>query len=171
MRFATFTQGDSPEHCVGIVSSDGLGIAKLNISTEQASKGVLALIDLAAQGQDISSLAGPVMPIDAVLLKAPIPQPRRNIFCVGRKYHAHAKELSGSVFKANNADPAAWPIVFTKVPECVVGPNDNVVLPGAVSRQIDYEAEPAVVIGTGGTNKRSTESGRAARRGRGWKNG
>jgi 2-keto-4-pentenoate hydratase/2-oxohepta-3-ene-1,7-dioic acid hydratase in catechol pathway len=79
--------------------------------------------------------------------------PRRNVWCVGRNYHAHAKELATSVFKASNADPQAWPIVFTKVPECVVGPTDEVRLPGAaVSDQIDYEAELAVVIGKGGKN-------------------
>jgi 2-keto-4-pentenoate hydratase/2-oxohepta-3-ene-1,7-dioic acid hydratase in catechol pathway len=43
--------------------------------------------------------------------------------------------------------------VFTKVPECVVGPSDDVHLPGAaVSEQIDYEAELAVIIGKGGKN-------------------
>jgi 2-keto-4-pentenoate hydratase/2-oxohepta-3-ene-1,7-dioic acid hydratase in catechol pathway len=72
---------------------------------------------------------------------------------VGRNYHAHAKELQTSVFKDNDANPEAWPIVFTKVPECVVGPFDNVMLPGAaISGQIDYEAELAVIIGKGGKN-------------------
>ncbi|MFW7342593.1 fumarylacetoacetate hydrolase family protein [Pollutimonas sp. H1-120] len=152
MRFATFTQGESTERLVGAVSADGSSITRLDIPIEQARKGVLALIDLAGKGEDLSKLSGPSLSMDSVVLAAPIPVPRRNIFCVGRNYHAHAKELSGSVFKANNADPAAWPIVFTKFPECVVGPKDNVVLPGAVSNQIDYEAELAVVIGTGGKN-------------------
>ncbi|UYO95442.1 fumarylacetoacetate hydrolase family protein [Pollutimonas sp. M17] len=152
MRFATFTHGDGTERCVGAVSADGSSLTRLDLSAEEAQKGVLALVDLAARGQDLSSLPGTRLPMDSVVLKAPIPAPRRNIFCVGRNYHAHAKELSGSVFKANNADPAAWPIVFTKLPECVVGPNDQVVLPGAISSQIDYEAELAVIIGTGGKN-------------------
>jgi 2-keto-4-pentenoate hydratase/2-oxohepta-3-ene-1,7-dioic acid hydratase in catechol pathway len=79
--------------------------------------------------------------------------PRRNVWCVGRNYHAHAKELQASVFKDSNTDTKAWPIVFTKVPECVVGPHDEVHLPGAaISDQIDYEAELAVVIGKGGKN-------------------
>jgi 2-keto-4-pentenoate hydratase/2-oxohepta-3-ene-1,7-dioic acid hydratase in catechol pathway len=46
-----------------------------------------------------------------------------------------------------------WPIVFTKLAECVVGPHDDVRLPEpAVSVQIDYEGELAVVIGRGGRN-------------------
>ncbi|HEY9281114.1 MAG TPA: fumarylacetoacetate hydrolase family protein [Eoetvoesiella sp.] len=152
MRFATFTQGQ--ERFLGVVSADGQTIQKLNLPAEAAQKGVLSLIDMAAKGNDINQyLDGSSVAVSAVRLEAPIPVPRRNIFCVGRNYHAHAKELSGSVFKANNADPAVWPIVFTKVPECVVGPADTVNLPGAaVSSQIDYEAELAVVIGTGGKN-------------------
>jgi len=54
------------------------------------------------------------------------------------------------VFKGAPAKTDQWPIVFTKVPECVVGPTADVRLPGEVSVQIDYEAELAVVIGKGG---------------------
>ncbi|PLC48638.1 hydrolase [Pollutimonas subterranea] len=83
---------------------------------------------------------------------APIERPRRNIFCVGRNYHAHANELATSVFKDNDKNPQSWPIVFTKVPECVVAHLDIVELPGEVSQQIDYEAELAIIIGKGGKN-------------------
>ncbi len=42
--------------------------------------------------------------------------------------------------------------MFTKVPECVVGPFDDVLVPAGVSDAIDYEAELAVIIGKGGKN-------------------
>jgi 2-keto-4-pentenoate hydratase/2-oxohepta-3-ene-1,7-dioic acid hydratase in catechol pathway len=90
--------------------------------------------------------------LDTSLLAAPIERPFRNVFCVGRNYHAHAKELSTSVFKDNDKNVQTWPIVFTKVPESVVGPNDVVELPAGVSDQIDYEAELAIIIGKGGKN-------------------
>jgi len=83
---------------------------------------------------------------------APIPRPRRNLFCVGRNYHAHARELSDTVFRDSNKKADSWPIVFTKVPECVIGPGETVVLPGTISAQIDYEAELAIIIGTEGKN-------------------
>lgn len=150
MRFATFTDGR--QRYVGRVSPDGTTITTLDLADESAQKGVLGLIELATHGQNLDEYAGATVPVASVRLEAPIPRPRRNIFCVGRNYHAHAKELSGSVFKANTADPAAWPIVFTKVPECVTGPGDDVMLPTAVSHQIDYEAELAVIIGTEGKN-------------------
>ena len=72
------------------------------------------------------------MPLEGATLLAPLPQPRRNLWCVGRNYHAHAKELRETVFKNNQ--PEAWPIVFTKVPECVVATGTDVVLPGAPCR-------------------------------------
>jgi len=96
--------------------------------------------------------AGPRLPLAAVQLEAPLPRPRRSLWCVGRNYRAHAQELKGTVFKADERVDQ-WPIVFTKVPECVIGPADEIKLPGArISSQIDYEAELAVVIGRGGRN-------------------
>ena len=151
MRIATFIhQG---QRHVGRVSTDGLQVTPLALSAEAAQRGALALVDAAVAGQPLPADAGAPIALSDVRLEAPIPLPRRNVWCVGRNYHEHAKELQGSVFKNNNANPAQWPIVFTKVPECVVGPTDTVTLPGeAISSQIDYEAELAVVIGTGGKN-------------------
>ena len=92
--------------------------------------------------------------LEQVQLKAPIPRPARNIFCVGKNYHDHAQEFAKSGFDTS-AKPAAGaipkaPIVFTKAPECVVGHMDVVRYPTGVSEQIDYEAELGVVIGKGG---------------------
>lgn len=105
-----------------------------------------------AAGETLPATKGPALKVADVELDAPLPRPRRNLWCVGRNYHAHAKELSASVFKDNNAKADQWPIVFTKVPECVVGPHDDVLVPSEISTQIDYEAELAVVIGKGGKN-------------------
>jgi 2-keto-4-pentenoate hydratase/2-oxohepta-3-ene-1,7-dioic acid hydratase in catechol pathway len=86
-----------------------------------------------------------------VTLRAPLPRPLRSLFCVGRNYRAHAAELAGTVFRETMPKEDPWPIVFMKLPECVVGPHDAVRLPAtAASIQIDYESELAVVIGRGG---------------------
>ncbi len=148
MRLATFERNG--QRGVGIVAADGRTVQPLGLDQAQAALGVLALVDGAVAGRPMPAPAGTPVDIGTVRLEAPIPRPRRNLFCVGRNYHEHAKELSGSVFKDNNPNPVAWPIVFTKVPECVVGPGQPVRLPRAISAQIDYEAELAVVIGTGG---------------------
>ena len=151
MRIATFVYQGSRQ--VGLVSADGEAVTPFALSPADAQRGVLTLIEAAAAGRPLPGVAGPAIPMSSVRLEAPLPLPRRNLWCVGRNYHEHAKELQGSVFKHNNSNPAVWPIVFTKVPECVIADQADVRLPGdEVSAQIDYEAELAVVIGTGGRN-------------------
>jgi len=149
VRIATF-QWQGRRH-VGIVDSAGTQVRVLPLSADEAQRGAQTLIEAAAAGRALPQPSGDAVPLAQVRLEAPLPLPRRNLFCVGRNYHAHAKELSGTVFKSSPARTDQWPIVFTKVPECVVGPAADVRLPGAaVSGQIDYEAELAVVIGAGG---------------------
>ena len=145
MRLATIVhQG---HRRVGRLSSDGTQVELFDID---ATRGALALIE--RNSAALPAIDGRVALTEASLI-APLPQPRRNLWCVGRNYHAHAKELRESVFKDNAADPQAWPIVFTKVPESVIGPGADVHLPAAsISSQVDYEAELAVVIGRGGKN-------------------
>ena len=151
MRIATYRRHGQLE--VGLVADDGATITPLALSAEDAKRGALGIIEAMANGAAAPASDAAPIATASVMLEAPLPLPRRNLFCVGRNYRAHAKELSASVFKASAPDTEAWPIVFTKVPECVVGPHADVRLPGAaISSQIDYEAELAVVIGTGGRN-------------------
>ena len=147
MRLATLMHQGRPR--VGRLSADGLHIELFDTPGE---RGALALVEQAAAGVPLPHVAESV-PLAGAVFMAPLPRPRRNLFCVGRNYHAHAKELQGTVFKDNAKAVDAWPIVFTKVPETVVGPGADVHLPGAaISAQIDYEAELAIVIGKGGRN-------------------
>jgi 2-keto-4-pentenoate hydratase/2-oxohepta-3-ene-1,7-dioic acid hydratase in catechol pathway len=97
---------------------------------------------------------GSPIALKSAKLKAPIPLPLRNIMCVGKNYHEHAKEFSASGFDststgAADAIPTA-PIIFTKVPQSVIGPDEPIRYPTGVSDQLDYEAELAVIIGKGG---------------------
>jgi len=131
---------------VGRLSADGRQIELLAID---ATRGLQALVEQLSIGGAMPAVSGRVA-LAAARLVAPLPAPRRNLWCVGRNYHAHARELSESVFKDNK--PEGWPIVFTKVPETVVGPGVDVVLPNAVTTQVDYEAELTLVIGRGGRN-------------------
>ena len=151
MRIATFKLNG--QRHVGQVSADGKHVTAFALTEDQVHHGAQPIIDALVAGHALPELAGTPHDITQVHLEAPLPVSRRNVWCVGRNYHAHAKELQASVFKDSNTDTKAWPIVFTKVPECVVGPTDDVHLPGAaISDQIDYEAELAVVIGKGGKN-------------------
>jgi 2-keto-4-pentenoate hydratase/2-oxohepta-3-ene-1,7-dioic acid hydratase in catechol pathway len=147
MRLASWSWGGRPH--AGVVSADGREVTPLALSN--ASRGVLEIVERLAQGEGLPREAGPRLPIDAVTLRAPLPRPRRNLFCIGRNYRAHAAELATTVFRESLPDKDAWPIVFTKFPETVVGPYDTVRLPSpSITTQIDYESELAVVIGRGG---------------------
>ena len=148
MRIATYRHQGKRQ--VGRLADDGEHLIAFAID---AASGAQALIERHAAGQGLPDAPGPGVPLAAVTLEAPLPQPRRNLWCVGRNYHAHARELRETVFKDNAADVQSWPIVFTKVPETVIGPDAEVRLPGpSVSMQIDYEAELTIVIGQGGKN-------------------
>jgi len=97
---------------------------------------------------------GSPIALKSAKLKAPIPLPLRNIMCVGKNYHEHAKEFSASGFDSSSTGAAdaipTAPIIFTKVPQSVIGPNEPIRYPTGVSEQLDYEAELAVIVGKGG---------------------
>lgn len=151
MKLVTYRYQDRPYF--GAVSSDGQSVQPFDVPAHKAERAALEWIECTSRGDKRPDpLKQESVAIGDVTLMSPIPRPRRNVFCVGRNYHAHAKELSASVFKDNDANPESWPIVFTKVPECVIGAFDDVLIPAGVSECIDYEAELAVVIGRGGKN-------------------
>ncbi|OZI19908.1 hydrolase [Bordetella genomosp. 9] len=91
--------------------------------------------------------------LDQAKVLAPIDQPRRNIFCVGKNYHEHAAEFSKSGFDSSAKEgehaPEA-PVVFTKPASTVIGPNDKIPPHKEVTQQLDYEVELAIVIGKPG---------------------
>ena len=80
---------------------------------------------------------GAIVPLADIRLLAPVPRPGK-LICVGLNYKDHAAEskmpLPGS------------PVTFSKYTTAVTHPASPVYLP-AVSQQVDYEAELAVVIG------------------------
>lgn len=92
-----------------------------------------------------------LLPLGSVTLKAPIPRPARNIFCVGKNYHEHAKEFASSGFDstAKEVVPEA-PVVFSKPPSAVIGPGETILASLDPTASVDYEGELAVVIGRGG---------------------
>lgn len=69
---------------------------------------------------------------------APIARPHQ-ILCIGLNYADHAAESGQPV--------PAEPILFTKSPNTLVGPNDDVRMPRG-STKLDWEVELGIVIGT-----------------------
>jgi 2-keto-4-pentenoate hydratase/2-oxohepta-3-ene-1,7-dioic acid hydratase in catechol pathway len=134
---------------VGRVTAAEDAIERFDLAPgEVTTDGVAVLI-----GRDLPPVAETV-PLAEVVLRAPVPRPRRNVFCVGKNYYDHAHEFAASGFDssaAKGAVPAA-PIVFSKVPDSVIGDGEAIKFDASVSTAIDYEAELAVIIGKAGRN-------------------
>lgn len=86
--------------------------------------------DPAASGLPVVDLAG-------VRLGAPVARPHA-VLCIGLNYADHAEEAGMPI--------PAEPILFTKTPNTVVGPEDDIELPRG-SQRTDWEVELGVVIG------------------------
>src|SRR5690554_1317412 len=83
---------------------------------------------------------GRVYALNDLQVLAPIDDPAK-IIGIGLNYFDHAEETGSKIPEE--------PIFFTKFATSVTGPEDPIVLP-AVSREVDYEAELAVIIGKKG---------------------
>lgn len=139
---------------LGTIKYAGVQTAAL-IDVEAGVADLLGIDMIALIESGVRPSAGDgLVALSSVELLAPIPRPRRNIFCIGKNYRAHAQEFAGSGFdsSAKNASEAipTTPIVFSKVPDCVIGSGATICYPTGVTEKVDYEAELALVIGKGG---------------------
>ncbi len=149
MKIAAYEKNGVPG--VGVLDGDGLTVAPFALSAEEAAHGVQGLVERSVAGESFPKTGTPVKLSD-LRLRAPLPRPRRNVFCVGKNYYDHAHEFSKSGFDSSAAAgtiPKA-PIVFSKVPESVCAHGDPILMDAAVSTTLDYEVELGVIIGRGG---------------------
>jgi fumarylpyruvate hydrolase len=83
-------------------------------------------------------------PISAVPVRGGGAFPVRRVFCVGRNYAAHAREMGGDP----NREP---PFFFTKPADALVIGGADTLYPSATAN-LHHEVELVVAIGTGGTD-------------------
>lgn len=150
MKFATLSHRD--EIFVASIDSEAGTARPLRIDGQPVTD-MLKLIDHVSGSGRMPTEGEPIALGDATIL-APIPRPHRNVMCVGKNYYEHAHEFTKSGFdssasSASDAVPKA-PIIFTKMPESVVGTNMAIGYPGNQSKQLDYEAELGVIVGKAG---------------------
>lgn len=88
------------------------------------------------------------VPLAECDLRAPIPEPRRNIMCLGLNYADHAAESQGTT--PDEVELPESPVVFTKATTTVTGPYADIPVDPRVTRRLDWEVELAFVIGRGG---------------------
>jgi len=63
----------------------------------------------------------------------------RNVFCLGKNFAAHAREL--------NSEPPTTPLWFNKLPSIFIGDGDSIHIPQWLTSRVDCEAEVAIQIG------------------------
>jgi 2-keto-4-pentenoate hydratase/2-oxohepta-3-ene-1,7-dioic acid hydratase in catechol pathway len=132
----------------GVLSED-----TSTVTPVPGSQDLISLIETwdEAAPQLAASTEPPITVADVELL-APIPLPRRNIFCVGRNYVEHAKEFANSGYDATASatHQPDYPVVFSKAPSTVIGTGAEIDPHSRVTSELDYEAELGVIIGKGG---------------------
>lgn len=139
MKFITFAVGDDTH--LGLVRGDQV------IDLADASRGRLPTDMLAflRQGEPALQLAREFeqhatasLVLSEVTLLAPVPNPPK-VVAIGLNYMDHCRET--------NSEPPRVPVIFAKFSSSVVGPGAAIRWDPALTRQVDYEAELAVVIG------------------------
>lgn len=159
MRLVTYQLLNTSELKTGIlISKDQV----LDIVAETGARGsvthVATMLDIIRGGEPTMTLlreivaapkTDPIL-LNKVLLKAPIPRPNKNIFCVGWNYLDHFQE-GGNMLKDDRELPQ-YPVFFSKTPTSVNGPYDVIPFDSTLSTQLDWEVELGVIIGTDGKN-------------------
>lgn len=111
----------------------------------QAANAVLARIVAGAKGD---WTAKDRVPLVDIRLLAPIPNPLRDVICIGKNYHAHAAEFFASGFDSSKKEAVpSSPVVFTKAMTSICGPDDHVLGSLDPTGTVDYEGELGIVIG------------------------
>ena len=159
MRLVTYQLLNTQELNTGIqISKDQL----LDIAAEAIARAsklpVNTMLAIIAGGDAVMALlrdieanpkTAPIM-LNKALLKAPIPRPAKNVFCVGWNYLEHFEE--GGAKLEDKRELPTWPVFFSKAPTAANGPYDVIPYETNISTQLDWEVELGVIIGKGGKN-------------------
>lgn len=98
-----------------------------------------------AAGLDLAAAPAAAEPVagDGLCVLAPVAAPSK-VLAIGLNYRDHAEESGAALPKA--------PLLFVKTPNSIIGPDEPIRWAADASREVDYEAELAVVIGRRATN-------------------
>lgn len=127
MKLVTFNEGQ-----VGYVDGD-----------EVVELGVGSMREYFERGGDVDE-TGQRFALDAVRLRAPIVP--KKFFHTAGNFAAHHEELKA----VNWSHPVHKGIVFFQNVDAIIGPDDAIVYPEGLTRELNYELELGVVIGKSG---------------------
>ncbi|CAJ1069120.1 fumarylacetoacetate hydrolase domain-containing protein 2-like isoform X2 [Xyrichtys novacula] len=145
MRLVQFQhQGDEGGIRVGVELGEGLGVVDLKAYDPSLPTTMKALLELGDEGlqhaQRAMSSGQCVVERSRIQLLSPVLAPEK-VVCVGMNYRDHCLEQNAPIPKE--------PIIFSKFPNAITGPYDDILLPSE-SQEVDWEVELAFVIGRRG---------------------
>ncbi len=160
MKLVTYRASVEAEARLGVLQGDlvldaeDLGVA----FGEEIPDSMLGLIDAGKPGlaalQAVVDQVGDMPPIHTsvprsnVTLLAPIPRPRKNIWGIGLNYVEHVAESAKALDTSANLPDK--PVLFSKPPTAVIGPDMPIRHNAKMTQQLDWEVELAVIMGSGG---------------------
>jgi 2-keto-4-pentenoate hydratase/2-oxohepta-3-ene-1,7-dioic acid hydratase in catechol pathway len=159
MRLVTYRANVEAEARLGAIAGDFIvDLARLGAAHNVAIPStMLDFIELGPQAVTIAAgliegyskglfPLGAAIPAGNVKLLAPIPRPRKNIFGIGLNYTEHVAESAKSLDTA--PELPRQPVIFSKPPTTVIGPDEPVVHNREITQQLDWEVELGAVIGS-----------------------
>lgn len=148
MQFASVQDGNRERW--GVIEGDTVYLAPVGPGWPESLLGVIrrGLAAALESGASLGNGEGEARALEDAALLAPVPRPPRNIICLGLNYAEHARESQAT--KGQPVELPEHPVVFTKATSSVTGPRADIPLDPAVTTQLDWEVELAVVIGRGG---------------------
>ncbi len=159
MRLVTYQMLNTTLLKTGIqISKDEVLDIVAEATVRDAKLWVNTMLEIIAGGEAVMALlrdieanprTAPIM-LNKALLKAPIPRPLKNVFCVGWNYLEHFEE--GGAKLEDKRELPIWPVFFSKAPTAVNGPYDVIPYDANISTQLDWEVELGVIIGKSGKN-------------------
>src|SRR3954453_5760600 len=128
MRLVTLLRGGTPAVAV-VDDGDHVHLLRDILGGEWPD-----VVDVIERWDDVSARlstwqGGGGLPLAEANLLAPIPRPRRNIFCVGKNYREHAQEFGSSGYDQSSSGDdhvPKFPIIFSKPPSSVIGPDASI---------------------------------------------
>lgn len=158
MKLVTYRASVEAAAMLGVIDGDlVVDVARLGVMMgEDLPDTMLVLIDTGRPGLPMLKAClevatgdyavGVATDLANVTLLAPIPRPRKNIFGIGLNYVEHVAE--SAVALDTSKDLPRQPVIFSKPPTTIIGRGCAIEHNAKITRQLDWEVELAVIIGT-----------------------
>lgn len=138
-----------PAHRIGLVDVAAGTVVVLPAAAGSLDDRVRGGADSLAR-LETARLGGETIELANAQLMAPLRRFNRDILCTGWNYQDHFEESRGKREGQDPPEVPQHPTFFTKGPDSIIGPTDDIAFDPLLSEKWDYEAEVAIVIGKDG---------------------